>query len=1026
MAGSDVVGYLRQQQARYGSTEGERWGNMETMYSKRLWHQLTVELLDLVQSPAFATEDRIIKLYENFISDFEHRINPLSLVEIILLAVRQYSGEFTNKLILEALCRHLDCTVFLSSYCVCFSFNKQTLDEVRVMLDKLPGVTSLHSRFYDTSSSYYQVMGEHASYYREALRYLGCIDLAELSVEAQQQKAFTLGLAALLGEGIYNFGELTDLAANESKLKEKLQLLCLMEAFNPFVTGSSKLVFGDNDKTIAGGMYQVLPAVGADGKNILKLIPVQKADGKYIRSVTSTNAASSYKQAVVEPARVVTPTDIRFTTTDISQSQLPMLQQTSQIKYILKSPSNGPVTLNHMGRRPVEGNGTLPSTSSSVQVSPGPVLPRLNQNLVLVPTSMVSSEGTYSTLNPKQLPITLKSSVFPNGHLLQIPVNAKVKTVPASALPPVIQQKIHATSVSSGSGTPEPKTNLHTVLYVTPVNTVRMATTKPTIHPSPTAESQSPNLKTTQQSVKTTPVKGPSGPSRFCSSNNQSQGKPIKWVVEEYPDSPAPYIVPVNKPNKNSMSTNIFKSIEKSAENTAPPPAVSQETQSQISSGKDNALVMCNGKVFFLAKKSPELIVPPVQKQDANEAAQRINTEMSQSTDCVKHAEVDFEIVSTQSLRSATSGAVVPGSARRDDTTPIIITDDADDLSSEVQEVGYSKPDVIFVSYIKPKKLPVANVEGGSVPEILTIKDDEPEKAAGTSTDQHSLLEAAGTSTDQHSLLEAAGTSTDQHSLLEAAGTSTDQHSLLEAAGTSTDQHSLLEAAGTSTDQHSLVEAAGTSTDQHSLVEAAGTSTDQHSLVEAAGTSTDQHSLVEAAGTSTDQHSLVEAAGTSTDQHSLLEAAGTSTDQHSLVEAAGTSTDQHSLVEAAGTSTDQHSLLEAAGTSTDQHSLLEAAGTSTDQHSLLEAAGTSTDQHSLVEAAGTSTDQHSLLEAAGTSTDQHSLLEAAGTSTDQHSLVEAPVEFDEVVRDEKIKRLKDMLKQQEAALELIRRKRRLP
>ncbi|MGH0187281.1 UNVERIFIED_CONTAM: hypothetical protein FKN15_024379 [Acipenser sinensis] len=479
---------------------------------------------------------------------------------------------------------------------------------------------------------------------------------------------------------------------------------------------------------IAGGMYQVLPAVGADGKNILKLIPVQKADGKYIRSVTSTNAASSYKQAVVEPARVVTPTDIHFTTTDISQSQLPMLQQTSQIKYILKSPSNGPVTLNHMGRRPAEGNGTLPSTSSSVQVSPGPVLPRLNQNLVLVPTSMVSSEGTYSTLNPKQLPITLKSSVFPNGHLLQIPVNAKVKTVPASALPPVIQQKIHATSVSSGSGTPEPKTNLHTVLYVTPVNTVRMATTKPTIHPSPTAESQSPNLKTTQQSVKTTPVKGPSGPSRFCSSNNQSQGKPIKWVVEEYPDSPAPYIVPVNKPNKNIMSTNIFKSIEKSAENAAPPPAVSQETQSQISSGKDNALVMCNGKVFFLAKKSPELIVPPVQKQDANEAAQRINTEMSQSTDCVKHAEVDFEIVSTQSLRSATSGAVVPGSARRDDTTPIIITDDADDLSSEVQEVGYSKPDVIFVSYIKPKKLPVANVEGGSVPEILTIKDDEPEK----------------------------------------------------------------------------------------------------------------------------------------------------------------------------------------------------------------------------------------------------------------------------------------------------------
>ncbi|XP_058859938.1 26S proteasome non-ATPase regulatory subunit 13-like isoform X3 [Acipenser ruthenus] len=283
MAGSDVIGYLRQQQERYGSTEeGGRWGNMETMYSKRLWHQLTVELLDLVQSPAFATEDRIIKLYENFISDFEHRINPLSLVEIILLAVRQYSDPESSLKLLEKtkekvksndeaeiLCRTAIAAINLKTGD--HPAAKQTLDEVRVMLDKLPGVTSLHSRFYDTSSSYYQVMGEHASYYREALRYLGCIDLAELSVDAQQQKAFTLGLAALLGEGIYNFGELlmhpileslrstdnrwlidtlyafnsgdveaffilkgcwdsqTDLAANESKLKEKLQLLCLME-----------------------------------------------------------------------------------------------------------------------------------------------------------------------------------------------------------------------------------------------------------------------------------------------------------------------------------------------------------------------------------------------------------------------------------------------------------------------------------------------------------------------------------------------------------------------------------------------------------------------------------------------------------------------------------------------------------------------------------------------------------------------------------------------------------------------------
>lgn len=39
-------------------------------------------------------------------------------------------------------------------------------------------------------------------------RYLGCIDIVELSEEEQAEQAFFLGLAALLGDGVYNLGEL--------------------------------------------------------------------------------------------------------------------------------------------------------------------------------------------------------------------------------------------------------------------------------------------------------------------------------------------------------------------------------------------------------------------------------------------------------------------------------------------------------------------------------------------------------------------------------------------------------------------------------------------------------------------------------------------------------------------------------------------------------------------------------------------------------------------------------------------------
>ncbi|MED6243109.1 26S proteasome non-ATPase regulatory subunit 13, partial [Ataeniobius toweri] len=86
----DVSGYLKQQQSSSSTPEMvAEWHALEDSYNKRLWHQLTLKLTDFVKDPFFKTGDGLIQLYENFISDFEHRINPLSLVEIILYVARQ-------------------------------------------------------------------------------------------------------------------------------------------------------------------------------------------------------------------------------------------------------------------------------------------------------------------------------------------------------------------------------------------------------------------------------------------------------------------------------------------------------------------------------------------------------------------------------------------------------------------------------------------------------------------------------------------------------------------------------------------------------------------------------------------------------------------------------------------------------------------------------------------------------------------------------------------------------------------------
>uniref|UniRef100_A0A669DVH1 26S proteasome non-ATPase regulatory subunit 13 n=1 Tax=Oreochromis niloticus TaxID=8128 RepID=A0A669DVH1_ORENI len=235
-----------------------------------------------VRDPCFKTGDGIIQLYENFISDFEHRINPLSLVEILLFVARQMSDQKDAIVFLEKTREKVKSSEEAVILCKTAIGNlrleindvpatKKEIEEIEETLNNLPGVTSVHGRFYDLSSKYYRLVGDHAAYYKDALRYLGCVDIRCFPETERQERAFTLGLAGLLGEGVYNFGELLmhpvleslrntdkqwlidtlyafnagnvekfqslksawgqqpDLASQEGKLMQKIQLLCVME-----------------------------------------------------------------------------------------------------------------------------------------------------------------------------------------------------------------------------------------------------------------------------------------------------------------------------------------------------------------------------------------------------------------------------------------------------------------------------------------------------------------------------------------------------------------------------------------------------------------------------------------------------------------------------------------------------------------------------------------------------------------------------------------------------------------------------
>lgn len=180
-----------------------------------------------------------------------------SSVIILIICFCLWMGLMSVKLFFNPVLIHLFKLSLLVTLSVCY---QKIIEDVEEMLNNLPGVTSVHGRFYDLSSKYYRIIGNHAAYYKDALRYLGCVDIKDLpgrlkawweitllpcwstlfssilfityTETEKQERAFTLGLAGLLGEGVYNFGELVGSAcmsiwayARESSMNSPLHLL---------------------------------------------------------------------------------------------------------------------------------------------------------------------------------------------------------------------------------------------------------------------------------------------------------------------------------------------------------------------------------------------------------------------------------------------------------------------------------------------------------------------------------------------------------------------------------------------------------------------------------------------------------------------------------------------------------------------------------------------------------------------------------------------------------------------------------
>ncbi|KAI1808670.1 hypothetical protein F4811DRAFT_500282 [Daldinia bambusicola] len=192
----------------------------ENFWERKLWHQLTDALIEFFANPK--SEPQRLKFYKVFILKFADKINQLKLVDLGLKAATQCRDDQERLSFLTDLAKKVDnensqdAFVYALAAVARVELNLRDLEASRRDLDKAERIldafdsveTKVHAAFYQVNADYYQAKADFAAYYRNALLYLACIDLSSLSPDERRARAYDLGIAALVSDSIYNFGEL--------------------------------------------------------------------------------------------------------------------------------------------------------------------------------------------------------------------------------------------------------------------------------------------------------------------------------------------------------------------------------------------------------------------------------------------------------------------------------------------------------------------------------------------------------------------------------------------------------------------------------------------------------------------------------------------------------------------------------------------------------------------------------------------------------------------------------------------------
>eukprot|EP00013_Stygamoeba_regulata_P029906 CAMPEP_0177660954 /NCGR_PEP_ID=MMETSP0447-20121125/18362_1 /TAXON_ID=0 /ORGANISM="Stygamoeba regulata, Strain BSH-02190019" /LENGTH=388 /DNA_ID=CAMNT_0019166147 /DNA_START=55 /DNA_END=1218 /DNA_ORIENTATION=+ len=225
MASADVISYLEALQVQHVASSpslGEKLGRLLTFFRKREWHQFTDVLEEIVTEPVALTPPFLVDLYNKCVIHNEKRLNQLRLVKFLAFVMKQLPDvkarlEFTAATIPKvSLKDHPDANISVRALHLeglvqsgDLAAAKPEVEQLEQDLLSRVGIDpSVYARFYAVKCLYHKTQNQLSEFYHSGFQYLAYQPLDGIPLPEQRDLAFSLAIATLVEERLFNFGEL--------------------------------------------------------------------------------------------------------------------------------------------------------------------------------------------------------------------------------------------------------------------------------------------------------------------------------------------------------------------------------------------------------------------------------------------------------------------------------------------------------------------------------------------------------------------------------------------------------------------------------------------------------------------------------------------------------------------------------------------------------------------------------------------------------------------------------------------------